>query len=149
VSIPSDLPRVVAIVTGAECPTVQDAITLAAKQRDSRRASIQTKLYRPGFDDVTLPMPEPSPPKSDTSPGMNANSTQPSGKPKVMNGTVVLAVAIGPDGAVKDAKVVRSLDPELDVKAIEEVRTWRFQPARKKGLPVAAMMSVEVNFNLH
>jgi TonB family protein len=149
VSIPSDLPRVVALVTGAECPPVQDAVTLAAKQRDSRRASIQAKLYRPGLDDVTRPMPEASPQKSDTHPAMNANATPPSGKPKVMHGTVVLAVAIGPDGAVRDAKLVRSLDPWLDVKAMEEVRTWRFQPARKQGLPVAAVINVEVNFNLH
>ena len=39
VSIPSDVPRVVAIVTGAECPALQDAVTLAAKQRGSRRES--------------------------------------------------------------------------------------------------------------
>ena len=62
VSIPSDVPRVVAIVTGAECPALQDAVTLAAKQRGSRRESIQRKLYRPDFDNVTRPMWE-SPPK--------------------------------------------------------------------------------------
>ena len=76
-------------------------------------------------------------------------SLVPSGKPKVMHGTVVLAGAVGPDGAVKDAKVARALDPYLDAKAMEEVRRWRFRPARKKGLPVTALMTVEVNFNLH
>jgi len=145
---PSDLPRVAVIVTGADCPAIQEAVTLAAKQRDSRRSSIQAKLYRPGFDHVTQPMPA-SPQKADTHPLMSANETPPSDKPKVMHGTVILAVAIGPDGAVRDAKVVRSLDPWLDTKATEEVRTWRFLPARKQGLPVPALINAEVNFNLH
>src|SRR5215469_1574748 len=97
-STPSDLPRVVAIVTGTECPPVQDAVTLVAKQRDSRRASIQAKLYRPDLDHVTRPMPEASPQKAETRPAVNTNATPASGKPKVMHGTVVLAVAVGPDG---------------------------------------------------
>ena len=150
-STPSDLPRVVVITTGAECPAVQDAVTLAAKQRDSRRASIQAKLYRPGVDDITRPTPESSPqPKSDTQNAATIpNVMPPTGKPKVTHGTVVLAVAIGPDGVVKDAKVARSLDPWLDAKAMEAVRIWKFRPARKQGLPVAALMTVEVNFNLN
>jgi TonB family protein len=128
---------------------VQDAIASATKQRESRRASIQAKLYRPGVDGVTQPMPESTPQPKSGSQDTATSAVSPSGKPKVMHGTVVLAVAIGPDGEVKDAKVARPLDPYLDGQAIEEVRIWRFQPARKQGLPVAALMTVEVNFNLH
>ena len=80
---------------------------------------------------------------------MNAVPKPPPGKPKVKHGTVVLDVAIGPDGAVKDTNVVRSLDPWLDKKAVEEVQTWRLQPGRKQGLPVAVLIKVEVNFDLH
>jgi TonB family protein len=34
----------------------------------------------------------------------------------------------------------------LDEKAVEAVKKWRFQPARKNGHPVAVQISVEVNF---
>jgi len=36
----------------------------------------------------------------------------------------------------------------LDEKAIETVRTWRFAPAMKDGLPVPVQVSIEVNFRL-
>jgi TonB family protein len=145
-----DLPRVVPVFPSNECPSVEEAVTRAAKQRDRRRATVQSKLYRPGVDDVTRPIPESSPqPKSDAKSDGTKGVMPPSGKPKVTHGTVVLAIAIGPDGEVKDAKVARSLDPWLDMKAIEAVRSWRFHPARKQGLPVAVLMTVDVNFNLH
>jgi len=143
-----DLPRVVPVATN-ECPPVQEAATLAAKQRDSRREIVQAKLYRQGVDDVTWPIPESSPQPNSDAQTDTTNAAPPAGKPKVMHGTVVLSVAIGPDGEVKDAKVSHSLDPWLDKKAIEAVRSWRFQPARKQGLPVAVLMTVEVSFNLH
>jgi TonB family protein len=141
-----DLPRVVPLATNNGCPAVQEAATLAAKQRDSRRASVQAKLYRPGVDDITVPLPLP---ESSTQPKFDVANAAPLDKPKATHGTVVLALAIGTNGEVKDAKVTRSLDPSLDKKAIEAVRRWRFQPARKQGLPVAALMTVEVNFSLH
>jgi len=37
----------------------------------------------------------------------------------------------------------------LDEKALDAVRTWRFEPARKDGVPVAVRISVEVNFRLY
>jgi hypothetical protein len=36
----------------------------------------------------------------------------------------------------------------LDEKAIEAVRRWRFTPATKDGVPVAAMINVEISFHL-
>jgi outer membrane biosynthesis protein TonB len=29
------------------------------------------------------------------------------------------------------------------------VRTWKFEPARKDGQPVAVLISIEVNFRLY
>jgi outer membrane biosynthesis protein TonB len=40
------------------------------------------------------------------------------------------------------------LDPELDLKAIECVRSWRFRPARSAGKPIASTATVEVVFHL-
>ena len=64
-------------------------------------------------------------------------------------GTVILWVVIGPDGRVHDMRVQRSLGLGLDEKAMEAVRTWKFDPARKDGQPVAVQVNVEVNFRLY
>ncbi len=64
-------------------------------------------------------------------------------------GTVVLWVVIGPDGRTHDIRVQRSLGLGLDEKAMQAVRTWKFEPARKDGQPVAVQVNVEVNFRLY
>ena len=64
-------------------------------------------------------------------------------------GTVVLQLVVGPDGTPRDIRVVRTLGLGLDEKAIEAVRKWRFEPAKKDGKPVAALVSVEVDFHLY
>src|SRR5207237_468261 len=56
---------------------------------------------------------------------------------------------VGPDGHPREVKVVRSLGMGLDEKALETVRTWRFEPGRKDGLPVAVQVHVEVIFHLY
>jgi len=37
----------------------------------------------------------------------------------------------------------------LDEKAVEAVRSWRFDPATKDGKPVAVQIDVEVAFRLY
>lgn len=64
-------------------------------------------------------------------------------------GTVVLWLVVGADGRPRDIRVSRSLGMGLDEKAIEAVRTWRFDPARKDGQPVAVQIAVEVIFRLY
>ena len=64
-------------------------------------------------------------------------------------GTVVLWVIVGPDGRPRDIRVYRSLGMGLDEKAIERIRTWRFEPARKDGIPVAVQVNIEVSFRLY
>jgi TonB family protein len=64
-------------------------------------------------------------------------------------GTVVLWVVVGPDGRPRDLKVQRTLGMGLDEKAMEAVRTWKFEPARLNGSPVAVQINVEVNFRLY
>jgi protein TonB len=61
---------------------------------------------------------------------------------------VVLAAAIDAGGRVRELKVVNSLDPVLDRRAIDAVRQWQFSPARMSGLPVPVLINVTVNFNL-
>lgn len=63
-------------------------------------------------------------------------------------GEVTLLVTIGTDGRARNLTVVRSLGMGLDEKAKEAVRTWRFDPAKKDGRPVAVQMNIIVNFHL-
>jgi TonB family protein len=64
-------------------------------------------------------------------------------------GTVTLWVRVGADGRVHEVHVQRSLGMGLDEKAIEAVKTWRFEPSRKDGQPVDVEVNVEVNFRLY
>jgi periplasmic protein TonB len=66
-----------------------------------------------------------------------------------MQGVVVLALIVAPDGRARDIRVARSLGMGLDEKAIEAVRKWKFDPARRDGQPVSVQISVEVNFHLY
>jgi TonB family protein len=63
-------------------------------------------------------------------------------------GEVTLLAIIGADGLPRNLTVVRSLGMGLDEKALESVRTWRFEPARKNGQAVAVQMNIIVSFHL-
>ncbi len=63
-------------------------------------------------------------------------------------GTVVLYAVVGPDGRVRDLRVVRALGLGLDEKALDAVRQWKFRPGLKDGAPVAVAASIEVTFRL-
>jgi len=65
-------------------------------------------------------------------------------------GVVVLSLVVGADGIPRDIHVARSLGLGLDEKAIESVKTWRFDPGRnKQGVAVAVPMTIEVEFHLY
>ena len=64
-------------------------------------------------------------------------------------GTCVLWLVVSPEGLPRDIRVARVLGHGLDEKAIEAVKRWRFEPARKDGKPVAVMINVEVAFRLY
>jgi len=63
-------------------------------------------------------------------------------------GEVTLLATIGADGVPRNLTVVRSLGMGLDEKALETVRTWRFDPAKKNGRAVAVQMNIIVSFRL-
>jgi TonB family protein len=68
---------------------------------------------------------------------------------KKIQGTVTLSMIVSADGTVRDPQVTRSLDKDLDKKALECVSKWQFDPATKNGQPVATRIAVEVNFHLY
>jgi periplasmic protein TonB len=64
-------------------------------------------------------------------------------------GTVVLWLVVDASGRPQQIRVQRSLGMGLDEKAIEAVKQWKFDPARKDGQAVPVMINVEVNFRLY
>jgi TonB family protein len=66
-----------------------------------------------------------------------------------LNGTVVVAMIVTPESTVRDPKVIKSLDKDLDKQALAAVRRWIFEPATKDGIPVAVHLKAEVDFRLY
>ena len=64
-------------------------------------------------------------------------------------GVVIVNVIVGPDGRAHEMRVVQPLGLGLDEKAIEAVRLWKFEPARKDGKAVAVAVNIEVTFRLY
>lgn len=64
-----------------------------------------------------------------------------------VQGIVIIECTIGADGAVVDAKVLRSV-PLLDEAALTAVRQWVFTPTLLNGVPHPVVMTVTVQFNL-
>jgi len=63
-------------------------------------------------------------------------------------GVAVLGVIVGPDGNPQDVWVVKKLGLGLDQKAIDAVRTLKFDPATRDGQTVAVLLNVEVRFRV-
>ncbi len=64
-------------------------------------------------------------------------------------GACVLMMVVGEDGLPRNIRVTKPLGKGLDEKAVEAVRSWKFDPARKDGHPVAVEIAVEVDFHLY
>jgi TonB family protein len=64
-------------------------------------------------------------------------------------GSCVLRLIVGTDGKPYDISEVRTVGMGLDEKAIEAVRRWVFEPARRAGEPVAVQIDVEVSFRVN
>ncbi len=63
-------------------------------------------------------------------------------------GVVRARVGVGVDGSVSSFKVIRGVGFGLDAMAEKQVRQWKFQPAEKNGVPVAATTTIEVSVGL-
>ncbi len=63
-------------------------------------------------------------------------------------GTVVLWIVVDAQGNVTDAQVVKPLGMGLDENAVNTVKTWKFKPAMRNGVPVPVKVMVEVSFRL-
>jgi protein TonB len=65
-------------------------------------------------------------------------------------GIVLVAVEILPDGRVGNTKIRKSSGYAiLDQSAVQAVKPWKFEPARKKGKPFAIWVELPIKFVLH
>lgn len=66
-----------------------------------------------------------------------------------IEGTVILGFVVKKDGSVKDIKVVRSVDKELDAEAVRVLsRSSGWKPAMYYGVPVNVKYQLPVTFAL-
>jgi TonB family protein len=65
-----------------------------------------------------------------------------------IQGSVVILAVVEANGTLRVDKVTKGLGYGLDEKAIEAVRKWKFEPGKKDGKPVAAPVSITVNFSI-
>jgi protein TonB len=92
-----------------------------------------------GGNGVTAPKPVSTP-----EPGYSERARK-----KKINGTVVVAMIVTPEGRVREGKIAKSLDEGLNKQALAAVRTWKFEPATKDGKPVAVHLNVDVSFRVY
>ena len=64
-----------------------------------------------------------------------------------IGGAVLLEVLIGPDGKVKDMRIIRSA-PLFDRAAMDAVRKWEYEPTKIDGAAVSLVMPVTVTFSI-
>jgi len=65
-----------------------------------------------------------------------------------IQGVVVLAAVVLPNGSVGDVTVLQSLDAQfgLDDQAIIAAKQWLFGPGMKDGVPVAVRVTIQMSF---
>jgi len=97
--------------------------------------------------DPTPPAPSTSenlqPPKLVSSPELTSSSLALTEK---MQGVVVIDALVDATGKVTDMTVISGL-PRLTQAAMQALRTWKYEPARLQGQPIAMHMKVSINFS--
>jgi protein TonB len=69
-------------------------------------------------------------------------------KKRKIQGTVYVLFIVDKDGRVRDPKIQKSDNAELDIHAMNAVKKWRFEPGKVAGKPVQFRMRVPMTFAL-
>ena len=96
-------------------------------------------IYVPGRNGVTLPVAlyTPEPEFSDEA------------RRQKYQGACEVEIVVDAHGLPQNIHVVRPIGMGLDENAVDAIRKYRFKPAMKDGKPVAAAMTVVVDFRLY
>ena len=66
-----------------------------------------------------------------------------------IQGTVIVAFIVEPDGSVSNAKLVRSVDPCIDQEALRVVRQMpKWNPGKRAGIPVRVRYYLPIKFKV-
>ncbi|MCH5222716.1 MAG: energy transducer TonB [Muribaculaceae bacterium] len=66
-----------------------------------------------------------------------------------VEGIVSVGFIVAPDGSIKDAKIVKFVDPDLEKEALRVVTGMpAWEPAEKDGTPIEAPSKVDIPFIL-
>ena len=65
---------------------------------------------------------------------------------RTVKGAVLLGGLVTPEGTIVNIRVMRSLDPVIDERAVEAFRQYKFSPALLNGKPVFATYREELTF---
>jgi TonB family protein len=65
-----------------------------------------------------------------------------------LEGEVLMEIVVRRDGTVGDVRILRGLGLDLNDRAVQAVRQWRFSPAHLKGAVVDVVVEVSVEFKL-
>jgi len=78
----------------------------------------------------------------------NAEFSDPARAAK-FQGVVMLKLVVDEQGRPGHIRILSPLGCGLDAKAVQAVESWKFTPAEKDGVPVAAGIAVEMDFRLY
>lgn len=65
---------------------------------------------------------------------------------KKVSGAVLVSLVVTEDGLPTQVQVVKGVGYGLDEKAVQSILRYRFKPATKNGVPVAAPIEIQVTF---
>jgi len=120
------------------------SVLVAQTAPDIVKGATQDKVYHVGGD-VKAPRAI-----SSAEPTLGDSNENIKGRGKTVDaGSATLSIVVDKDGSVRKVKVLRGLKPDLDAKAVASVKQWKFDPATKKGIPVAVEIDVQVDFHLY
>lgn len=66
-----------------------------------------------------------------------------------VQGIVIIALVVDKFGQPSDIKLVSPIGYGLDEKAMDSVKTWKFEPGRRGSEPMATYATIEVAFHLY
>jgi protein TonB len=66
-----------------------------------------------------------------------------------IQGQVLVQIVVDADGRVGKARIIESLDPDLDEQALAAIRQWLFRPGSMGGREVPVGTVVVMQFRLH
>jgi TonB family protein len=65
-----------------------------------------------------------------------------------MSGQVIVNVIVNERGDTEALEIEKSAGETMDSATIQKLSQWRFAPGHRRGVPVAAILRVKVNFSI-